>query len=152
MNLFRGRNIYILFLSNIRGFEILEILTCLTFPKRLSVLLNPFNIFNPLTWQSTAWQDHGVSLDVPRFSFCCLMFFFFLNHYYSSMWFQPQVKCVQLQGPSGAVQLNVYNKAGWWNGKSLCIGVTCHIQLTATLYRLLRLGGDPKRCQDIVQN
>lgn len=146
MNLFRGRNIYILFFSNIRGFEILEILTCLTFPKNT---LCPAE--SHLTFL-TPWLDNLLLDKTMEFLLMCLVSlfaawcFFFLNHYYSSMWFQPQVKCVQLQGPSGAVQLNVYNKAGWWNGKSLCIRVTCHIQFTVILYRLLRLGGDPKQC------
>lgn len=50
------------------------------------------------------------------------------------------VQCVQLQGPSGTVQLNVSNRAGWWDGKSLCIWETRHIQLTVTLYRPLKSG------------
>lgn len=147
MNLFRGRNIYILFffkhqrVRDSRNSDMFDVSKNTLCPAE-----------SHLTFL-TPWLDNLLLDKTMEFLLMCLVslfaawcFFFFLNHYYSSMWFQPQVKCVQLQGPSGAVQLNVYNKAGWWNGKSLCIRVTCHIQFTVTLYRLLRLGGDPTQC------
>lgn len=141
MNLFMSEeNIYILFffkhlrIRNSNKFSPSKILFC---PTKSTSHLKPLDltIYRLTRTRSFYWCASFLILLLDVFSF--------LNYYYSYMWLPPQVKCVHLRGPSGAVQLNVYNKAGWWDGKSLCVWVS-DTQLTVN-FVLAAQTRDPKQ-------